>query len=176
LQHLHAAHGAADHRQQFFNAQMIDQAFLRPDHVADGDQGEAQAKGFAGGRDPLGRAGRTHAAADNIAQITKEASVSIGLAWPIMVVHQPGLPVMGWSDRDITGRRSGAVTDQHRIAFGGIQAAISHIGDGGKGGKFAAAIQLADTNVTAMPTSAEGAVTGRRKRGASVILNLKDRS
>ena len=63
LQHLHAAHRAADHRQQLVDAQMLDQPLLRPHHVADGDQRESQALGLAGGRIDLGRAGRAHAAA-----------------------------------------------------------------------------------------------------------------
>ena len=33
-----------------------------------------------------------------LAQMTKKRSVSIGLPGPTMLIHQPGLPVTGWSD------------------------------------------------------------------------------
>src|SRR6185437_15114068 len=38
LQHLHAAHRAANHTEQLVDAQMLDQPLLRPHHVSDRDQ------------------------------------------------------------------------------------------------------------------------------------------
>ena len=51
LQHLHAAHRAADHAEQLVDAEMVDQAHLRVHHVADGDDGKVEAPGLAGLRD-----------------------------------------------------------------------------------------------------------------------------
>src|SRR3546814_1792500 len=42
LQHLHAAHRAADHAEQLADAEMVEQHRLRIDHVADGDDREIQ--------------------------------------------------------------------------------------------------------------------------------------
>ncbi len=50
LQHLHAAHGPADHRQQRLDSQVIEQQGLGPHHVGDGDHRKGQAIGFAGRR------------------------------------------------------------------------------------------------------------------------------
>ena len=47
-QSLHAAHGAARHRQQTLDAEMIDQHLLQPHHVGDGDDGKAHGVGLAG--------------------------------------------------------------------------------------------------------------------------------
>ena len=40
FEHLHAAHRAADDGKQLIDTEMIDQARLRFDHVADGDDGK----------------------------------------------------------------------------------------------------------------------------------------
>ena len=42
LQHLHAAHRAADDAEQLLDAEMIDQQLLRPHHVADRDDREIE--------------------------------------------------------------------------------------------------------------------------------------
>ena len=48
LQHLHAAHRAAGHREQRVDAEMVEQHRLRAHHVADGDDREIQAPRLAG--------------------------------------------------------------------------------------------------------------------------------
>ena len=50
LERLHRAHRAADDAEQLLDAEMVDQQLLRPHHVADGDDGEAEAIGLAGAR------------------------------------------------------------------------------------------------------------------------------
>jgi hypothetical protein len=50
FQHLHPAHRAARHAEQLVDAQVVDQLDLRAHHVADGDDREVQAVGFARGR------------------------------------------------------------------------------------------------------------------------------
>ena len=66
FQHLHAPHGAADHGEQPFDAELIQKSSLRPDHVADGDHREIQTvrlfRSFRG----LHRSGCSHATAENI--------------------------------------------------------------------------------------------------------------
>ena len=104
-----------------------------------------------------------------LAQMTKKRLVSIGLPGPTMVVHQPGLPVIGivGGDELIAGQ---GMTDQDGVALVGVERAIGHIGDG-EGRQRAAAIQLQRrVDVTALPTSAPGAVTGRRNLGFTVSV------
>ncbi len=50
LEHLHAAHRAAEHREPALDPQVVGQAGLHPDHVPDGDDGERRAVRPAGGR------------------------------------------------------------------------------------------------------------------------------
>ena len=47
--HLHAAHGAADHREQGLDLHGLDKHGLGADHVGDGDDRELQPVGLAGG-------------------------------------------------------------------------------------------------------------------------------
>ena len=46
LQHLHAAHRAAEHAEQRVDAEPVDQHRLRAHHVADGDDGKVEAVGL----------------------------------------------------------------------------------------------------------------------------------
>ena len=73
LQHLHAAHRAADHREQLLDAQRVEQHGLGADHVADGDHRELQAVGLAGGRIGRRRAGGAAAAAEHVGADDEEA-------------------------------------------------------------------------------------------------------
>ncbi len=139
LQHLHAAHRAADHRQQLVDAQMLDQALLRPHHVADGDQRKSQAVGLAGGGIDLGRAGRAHAAAQHIGADHEEAVGVDRLAG----AHHGGPPAGLAGDGMVAGHELVAgqgMADQDGVALGGIERAIGHVGDR-EGRQVAAAIQ-----------------------------------
>ena len=51
LQHLHAAHRAAGHREQRVDAKLVEQHRLRAHHVANGDDREIEAPRLAGLRD-----------------------------------------------------------------------------------------------------------------------------
>ena len=96
LQHLHAAHGAADHGEQGLDAQRVDQHGLGADHVGDGDHRKAQAVGAAGLGIDRRWAGRAHAAADDVG--ADDEVLAPGRAAgpaPTTCVHQPGLPVSG---------------------------------------------------------------------------------
>ena len=66
LQHLHAAHRAADGGEQLADAQVVEQQHLRVHHVADGDHREVGAVGLAGGGILRRRPGAAAAAADDV--------------------------------------------------------------------------------------------------------------
>ena len=66
LQHLHAAHRAADDAEQLLDAEMVDQLLLRAHHVGDGDDRKVEAPGLAGRGVDLRRPGRAHAAAQHV--------------------------------------------------------------------------------------------------------------
>ena len=129
LQHLHAAHRAADHGQQPVNAQMLDQPLLGPHHVADGDQREVGAPGLAGLGIDLGRAGGAHAAAQHIGADDKEAVGVYRLAGSDHADPPAGLAGhrMVRCHELVAGQ---GMADQDRVALGRIQGAIGHIGDG----------------------------------------------
>ena len=97
LQHLHAAHRAACDAEQAVDAEMVDQHGLRAHHVADGDRQENRARRVV----PAGAAKPDRCVPmqppTTLEQMTKKRSVSIGLPGPIIVSHQPGLPVSGWT-------------------------------------------------------------------------------
>ena len=87
LQHLHAAHRAAGHREQRVDAEMIEQHRLRAHHVAHGDDGKVEAPRHAGRRIGRGRTGRAHAAADDI---RADDEIAFGIDRPAGTDH--GLP------------------------------------------------------------------------------------
>ncbi len=128
LQHLHAAHRAADHAEQLVDAQVVQQHGLGIHHVADGDDGEAQAIGFAGGRIGFGRARRAHAAAQHIGADHEE---SIGVD-DLARAHGGQPPArlaghrMGIRHMLVHGER---VADQDGVRLLGIQMPIGRIGD-----------------------------------------------
>ena len=73
LQGLHAAHRAARHAQQPFDAQMVDQPDLRAHHVTDGDDRKAHPVGFAVCGIDVRRPGGPGAAAQHVAADDEEA-------------------------------------------------------------------------------------------------------
>ena len=129
LQRLHPAHRAADHRQQFFDSQGIDQHGLRPHHVAHGDQREMQPEGLAGRRIDFGGAGRAHAAANDIGADHEEAVGVDGLARSHHGRPPAGLAGDGMigGDELVAGQ---GMADQDGVALVGVERAIGHIGDG----------------------------------------------
>ncbi len=66
LQHLHAAHRAADHAEQRVDAETVEQHGLRAHHVGNGDDRKIQPPRLAGRGIGRGRTGRAHAAADHV--------------------------------------------------------------------------------------------------------------
>ena len=66
LQDLHAAHGSADYGVEFGDTQVIEQNFLRANHVANRDERESEVVGFTCARIDRLRPGRPLAAADAI--------------------------------------------------------------------------------------------------------------
>src|SRR5262249_25954400 len=58
LQYLHCAHRAADHTEQALNAEMVDEAFLGTDHVANRDHRKRKGPRFASGGIDVFRPGR----------------------------------------------------------------------------------------------------------------------
>ena len=129
FQHLHAAHRAAEHREHVGNAEMIEQAGLRPHHVGDGDDGKVEPVRAPGGGIDGARPGRAHAPADDIGA---QHEIAIGvdrLAGPDHGVPPAGLAGDGMDVGDvlIAGQR---MAHQHEVGLGGIEFAIGLIGDG----------------------------------------------
>ncbi len=112
---------------------------LRPHHVADGNKRKIQAPGLAGFRIDFGRAGRSHAAADDIGADDKEAVGIDRLARP----HH-GRPPAGFAGDGMVGRHElvagQGMTDQDGIALVRVQRAIGRVGDRERR-KLAAAVQ-----------------------------------
>ena len=128
LQHLHAAHRAADHAEQRVDAEPIDQHGLRAHHVGDGDDGKIQPPHLAGRGIGRGRPGRAHAAADHVGA---DDEVAVGVERPARADH--GLPPAGLAgdrmhigDMLIAGQR---MADQDGVGAIGVEFAIGLIGD-----------------------------------------------
>ena len=128
LQHLHAAHRAAGDAKQRLDAEMIDQHRLGAHHVGDRDERQVEAIGCAGRRIGRGRAGRAHAAADDIGADDEEA---VGVDRLAGADH--GLPPavlagdrIAIGDMLIAGQ---GVADEDRVGLGGVERAIGLIGD-----------------------------------------------
>ena len=128
LQHLHAAHRAADHREQRVDAEPVDQHRLRAHHVGDGDDGEIQAPHLAGRGIDRGRPGRAHAAADHVGaddevvlRIKRSAGTDQRL--PPAGLAGDGMHV---GDVLVAGQR---MADQHRVGAIGVELAIGLVGD-----------------------------------------------
>ena len=128
LQHLHAAHRSADHAEQCFDPQPVEQHGLRADHVGNGDERKIQPPGLAGGRIGRGRTGRSHAAADHI---RTDDEVFVGIERTAGTDHDfPPAGLAGQrmriGDVLIEGQR---VADQNGVGAVGVQFAIGLIGD-----------------------------------------------
>jgi len=129
LQHLHAAHGAADDAEKIADAELVEQHRLRAHHVADGDDGKIEPVGFAGFRVHILWPGRAHASADDVLTDDEEA---VGVDGKPRADHErppAGLAGKGMEARSILVERQG-MADQHCIRPVGIERAVGLIGDG----------------------------------------------
>jgi hypothetical protein len=128
LQRLHGAHGAAGDAEQLLDAEMVDEQLLRPHHVADGDDREAEAVGLAGARIDLLGSGRTHAAAEHVGA-DHEIAVSIeGQAGPDR--HLPPAGLAGHRmdfGRELVAREGMAEQDGVRALA--VQRAVGLVGN-----------------------------------------------
>ena len=128
LQHLHAAHRAAGHREQRVDAKIVEQHRLRAHHVADGDDGKVEAPRLAGLGIGRGRAGRAHAAADHV-----RADDEIALGVDRLAGTDHGFPPAGLAGHRIDARdmliAGERVTDQHGIGALGVERAVGLVGD-----------------------------------------------
>ncbi len=129
LQHLHAAHGAADHREQFPDPQMIKQKPERADHVADCDHRKIKPPGPAGLRVGFARAGGAHAAAQDIGANDEVAIGVEDLAGADHHFPPAGLAGdrMGLGHVLIPGKR---VADQDGVGAVFVQGPVGLVGDG----------------------------------------------
>ena len=128
LQHLHAAHGAAEHAEQAVDAEPVEQHGLGAHHVADRDEREIHRPRPAGRRIGRGRAGRAHAAADDIGADNEEPPRIDRLAGA-----DHGLPPAGLArdrvdvgDVLVAGQR---VADENGVGAVGVELAIGLVGD-----------------------------------------------
>ncbi len=129
LQHLHPAHGTAQHREHLLDPKRVQEHRLGAHHVADGYQRKTKAVGFAGRRIDLARSGRPHAAADHVgADHEKPVGVdrlarSHGEVPPARLAGHR----MDAGDELIARKRMG---DEDGVGSLGIQGAVGHVGDG----------------------------------------------
>ena len=128
LQHLHATHRSAGHREQRLDAKLVEQHGLRAHHVANGDDRKIQAPRLAGLR--IGRRGATGAetGADHVRANHEKP---FGVDWLARTDH--GLPParlardgIGARHMLIAGQR---VADQYRVAALGVERAVGLVGD-----------------------------------------------
>jgi hypothetical protein len=140
LQHLHAAHRAADDAEQCFDAQAIEQHGLRADHVGNCDDRKIQSPHLARRRIGRGRAGRSHATADHVRaddeivlRIERAAGADHGLPPARFAGHRVDV-----GDMLVACQR---MADQDCVGALGIELAIGLIGDL-EGREIDAAIEL----------------------------------
>ncbi len=128
MQHLHAAHRAADHGKELLDAERVDELLLRAHHVADGDDRKAEIPRAAGGGIELGRAGRAHAAADDIGADEEIALGVEHLAGADENVPPAGLAGhrMRLGDILVAGQR---MADQDRVRAVGIELTVGLVCD-----------------------------------------------
>ena len=127
FEHLHPAHGAADHREKLVDSQVIEQEPLRLHHVGDGHDREVEAPGFAGLGIEIGRTGCAHAAAQHIGADHEEAVAVQNAARPH---HQrPPSSLAGHGMRFggelVAGQ---GMANQDRVRLVGVELAIGLIG------------------------------------------------
>ncbi len=128
LQHLHAAHRAADDAEQGLDPQLLDQHGLGADHVGDGDHRKGQAEGLAGRRVGGGRAGRAHAAAEHVRADDEVALRVERQPRPDHPVPPAGLAGQRVFRGDVLVRGQG-VADEDRVAAIGVESSVSLEGD-----------------------------------------------
>src|SRR5690606_1679581 len=129
LQHLHAAHRAADDAEELVDAEPVDEPYLGIDHVADRDDGKAEAVRFARLRIDGGRPSRSHASADDIRADDEEAIRVDRLAGPDHRLPPARLA----RDRMPVGRVLVArerMANQYRVRLVGVELAVGLIGLG----------------------------------------------
>ena len=128
LQHLHAAHRAADDAEQLVDAEMLDQQLLRPHHVADGDHREGQAIGQAGRRVGVLRPAAAQAAAQHVGADDEIAVGVDRLAGADQHLPPAGLAGdgMGLGHEMVAGQ---GVADHDGVRAVGVQRAVGLVGD-----------------------------------------------
>jgi len=129
FQHLHAAHRAADHAEQSLDAQMVKQPRLDLHHVADGDAGEGQAPGLAGGGIYLFRPGGSHAAAEHVGT---DQEIAVGVENAAGTDHLVPPSRLAGERMDVGHEMVAGqgVTDQDGVRPLGVEFAIGLVGHG----------------------------------------------
>ena len=129
LQHLHPADGAADHRQQMPDPELIEQQLLDADHVGDGDDRKVQAVGPTGFGIHGARPGRSRAAAQEIGA-DHEVPVRIdALARPDHALPPAGFLVVRVVVPGDVGIAAEGMADQDGVVPRLVQLPIGLIGD-----------------------------------------------
>ena len=131
LKDLHPAHAAADDAEQALDAEMLDEAGLGADHVADRDRGELGSPGLTARRlarlEGL-RPARSHAAAEDV-RADNEVAVRVdGTPGAHDALPPPGAARDRVRSRDILIPGQG-VADEDGVASAGIEAAVGLISD-----------------------------------------------
>ena len=128
LQCLHAAHRAANHREQLVDAERRDQHRLRPDHIGNGDHRQIQAIRLPAIRIGAGRPGRAKATAQHVGTDDEE---TVGIDRLAGTDHQrppAGLAGhrIGAGNMLVAGQR---VANQDGVGMVGVEFAIGLVGN-----------------------------------------------
>ncbi len=130
LERLHAPHGAAEGAEQAFDAEVVEQALLRAHHVADGDGGERDPVGAAGGGIGGEGAGGALAAAEHVGADDEVVVGVHGLAGADEVVPPAGLAVVERVDAGAVVVAGEGVADEDGVVGGGVEAAVGLVAQG----------------------------------------------
>ena len=162
LQHLHAAHGAADDGVKRRQAEVVEQQLLRAHHVADRDEREGEAERAAGRGVDRRRPGRALAPAEHVGAEHVEAARVDRLAGADEVVPPAGL---GVGERVHAGAMVVAaqrVADEDRVVARGVERAVGLVPQR-EAGQRLAAFKSERLRVDEVPRLDEADLANRRR-------------
>ncbi len=134
-----SAQGAASHREQLANAQMIEQAFLDLDHVPDGNGRKITGEGFSADGVDASRPGGAAATAQEVRANDKQALGVYRFAGADDDVP-PARVILGVVRRDM-GIAADGMADEHGVVASGAEPAVGFVGNG-DAGQHAAEVQI----------------------------------
>ena len=159
-QRRHAAHRAADDGMERGDAEVVEQELLRAHHVEDGDEGETDAIGPAGGGIGRGRAAGADAAAEDVGADHEEAGGVHGLARADQVVPPAGLAVLGRVHPGAVVVAAERMADEDGVVARGVELTVRLVAQG-EAGEHLAALEGERLRADKVPRRDEAGLAGR---------------